>query len=215
MKIKSATKVVVSAFGIILGIAGIEHGIGEILQGNIAPSGIVIKSWGESKLFSILAGEPAMTIIPNLLITGVLAIIVSLSIMVWAVAFVQRKNGGLVLILLSILLLLVGGGFGPPLIGIIIGAAGARINAPLPWWRKHLSVNTRRLLSKLWLWSLIASLLSYFYMFPISIILWHLFGVYNPNIILSVSLFAFGSLLLTVFSGFARDIEHSDRKVVA
>jgi len=215
MKIKSATKVVVLAFGIMLGIAGIEHGIGEIFQGNIAPSGIVIKSWGESKLFSILAGEPAMTIIPNLLITGVLAIIVSLSIMVWAVAFVQRKNGGLVLILLSILLLLVGGGFGPPLIGIIIGAAGARINAPLPWWRKHLSVNTRRLLSKLWLWSLIASLLSYFYMFPVSIILWHLFGLYNPNIILSVSLFAFGSLLLAVFSGFERDIEHSDRKVVA
>ncbi len=82
MKIKSATKVVVSAFGIILGIAGIEHGIGEILQGNIVPSGIVIKSWGESKLFSILAGEPAMTIIPNLLITGVLVIIISLSIMV-------------------------------------------------------------------------------------------------------------------------------------
>ena len=135
--------------------------------------------------------------------------------MVWAVAFVQRKNGGLVLIFLSILLLLVGGGFGPPLIGIIVGAAGTRINAPLPWWRKHLSVNTRRLLSKLWLWSLIASLLSYFYMFPVSIILWHLFGVYNPNIILGVSLFAFGSLLLAVFSGFARDIDHSDDNVVA
>ena len=215
MKIKSATKVVVSAFGIMLGIAGIEHGIGEIFQGNIAPSGIVIKSWGESKLFSTLMGEPAMTISPNFLITGVLAIIVSLSIMVWAVAFVQRKNGGLVLIFLSILLLLVGGGFGPPLIGIIVGAAGTRINAPLPWWRKHLSVNTRRLLSKLWLWSLIASLLSYFYMFPVSIILWHLFGVYNPNIILGVSLFAFGSLLLAVFSGFARDIDHSDDNVVA
>ncbi len=171
MKVESATKVVVSTFGVLLGIAGIEHGVGEILQGNIAPGGIVIKSWGESKLFSILAGEPAMTIIPNLLITGVLAIIVSLSIMVWAVAFVQRKNGGLVLILLSILLLLFGGGFGPPLIGIIVGAAGTRINTPLPWWRKRLSVNTRRFLSKLWPWCLIASLLSYFYLFPVSIIL--------------------------------------------
>jgi hypothetical protein len=204
VKIKNATEVVVSVFGIVLGLAGIEHGIGEIFQGNIAPGGIVIKSW-ESELFSILGGEPAMTIIPNLLITGVLAIIVSISIMIWAVAFVQRKNGGLVLILLSILLLLVGGGFGPPLIGIIVGAAGTRINAPLPWWRKHISVNTRRLLSKLWLWFLIASLLSYFYLFPVSIILWHLFGVYNPNIILGVSSFAFVTLLMAVFSGFARD----------
>jgi hypothetical protein len=211
LKIKNATEVVVSVFGIMLGLAGIEHGIGEILQGNIVPSGILIKSWGESKLFSILAGEPAMTIIPNLLITGVLAIIVSISIMIWAVAFVQRKNGGLVLILLSILLLLVGGGFGPPLIGIIVGAAGTRINAQLPWWRKHISVNTRRLLSKFWLCFLIASLLSYFYLFPVSIILWHLFGVYHPNIILGVSSFAFVTLLMAVFSGFARDIDHSDQ----
>lgn len=215
MRIKNATKVIVSAFGIVLGLAGIEHGIGEIFQGNIAPGGIAIKSWGESELFSILGGEPAMTIIPNLLITGVLAIIVSISIMIWAVAFVQRQNGGPVLILLSILLLLVGGGFGPPLIGIIVGAAGTRINAPLPWWRKRLSVNTRRLLSKFWVWLLIASLLSYFYLFPVSIILWHFFGAYNPNIILGVSLFAFGTLLMAVVSGFARDIEHSDRNAVA
>lgn len=156
-----------------------------------------------------------MTIIPNLLITGVLAIIVSLSIMVWAVVFVQRKNSGLVLILLSILLLLVGGGFGPPLIGIIAGAAGTRINAPLPWWRKHLSVHTRRLLSGLWPWSFMASLLSFLYLFPVSIILWHYFSVYDPKIILGVSIFAFGMLLLAVFSGFVRDIENSGQNVVA
>lgn len=156
-----------------------------------------------------------MTIIPNLLITGVLVIIVSISIMIWAGAFVQRKNGGLVLILLSILLLLVGGGFAPPLIGIIVGAAGTRINTPLPWWHKHISVNTLGLLSKLWLWFLITSLLSYFYLFPVSIILWHLFGLYNPSIILGVSLFAFVTLFMAVFSGFARDIDHSDRNVVA
>lgn len=214
MKIKSATKIVVSAFSIVLGLAGIEHGIGEIVQGNITPNGIFIKSWGESRLFSILGGEPAMTIIPSLLITGVLAIIVSLLIMVWAIAFVQRKNGGLVLILLSIILLLVGGGLAPPLIGIIIGAAGTKINEPLLWWRKRLSVNTRHLLSKLWPWFLITSLLSYFYLFPVSIILWSLFGLYNPSIILSVSSFAFGTLLLAVFSGFARDIYHSDRNVI-
>ena len=211
---KSATKVVVSVFGILSGMTGIEHGIGEILQGNIAPDGMVIKSWGDSELFSILEGEPAMTIIPNILVTGLLAVIVSLSIMVWSVAFVQRKNGGLVLILLSILLLLVGGGFGPPLIGIIVGAAGTRINAPLPWWRKHLSVHTRRLLSRLWPWSFMASLLSFLYLVPVSIVLWHYFSVYDPKIIISVSLFAFGTLLMAVFSGFARDMEHSDQNVV-
>jgi hypothetical protein len=32
---KSATKTTVSAVGILMGVAGIEHGIGEILQGNV------------------------------------------------------------------------------------------------------------------------------------------------------------------------------------
>jgi hypothetical protein len=69
---------------------------------------------------------PAMTVIPNFLVTGVVAIIFALIILVWAAAFVQRKNGGVVLILLSIVLLLVGGGFLPPALGIIAGAVGTR-----------------------------------------------------------------------------------------
>lgn len=68
-----------------------------------------------------------MTFIPNLFVTGILAIIASLAVMVWAAAFVQRKSGGLALILLSILMLLVGGGFIPPFFGIIAGTIGTRI----------------------------------------------------------------------------------------
>ncbi len=41
---RSATQVTVSTFGTIMALAGIEHGIGEILQGNLAPSGIVFPS---------------------------------------------------------------------------------------------------------------------------------------------------------------------------
>jgi hypothetical protein len=46
-----------------------------------------------------------MTIVPNLLVAGVLTILVSLAVLVFAAAFVQRKNGGLVLILPSIIML--------------------------------------------------------------------------------------------------------------
>lgn len=38
-----------------------------------------------------------MTIIPNLLLTGILAIFFSLLLLVWSVLFVQRRNGGLVI----------------------------------------------------------------------------------------------------------------------
>jgi hypothetical protein len=68
-----------------------------------------------------------MTVVPNFYTAGILAIIVSLAVLVWAVGAVQRKSGGLVLIVLSIVQLLVGGGFLPPLLGIVAGIIGTRI----------------------------------------------------------------------------------------
>jgi hypothetical protein len=38
---RNATKVTVSTFGVLAGLGGIRHGIGEVLQGNITPSGII------------------------------------------------------------------------------------------------------------------------------------------------------------------------------
>jgi len=125
MKILSKTRAAASIIGIIAGLGGgVLHGVGEILQGNIAPSGIMIEAWPE---LTALAGEPAMTIVPNFLVTGVLAIIFGLIVAIWAAAFVQKKNGGLVLILLSIIMLLVGGGLIPPIFGVIAGIVGTRI----------------------------------------------------------------------------------------
>lgn len=210
---KSATKVTVSALGILMGVAGIEHGIGEILQGNIAPDGIMFPSWPESEFFRIVGGEPAMTIVPNLLVTGILAILFSLIFLVWATMFVQRKNGGLVLILLSIVMLLVGGGIFPPIMGIIIGILGTRINAPLTWWRAHLAVGLRHFLAKVWPWSFVACLIGWLFLFPGINILRYFFGLYNPNFTAVLILFALGSLLLTIFAGFAYDIERQSNIV--
>ena len=150
---KNATRIVVTTFGVLAGLAGLEHGIGEVLQGNRAPTGIMIESWPESTLMRTLGGEPAMTIVPNLLVTGVLAILVALALLMWTVTFVARKQGGLILIFLSVFLLLVGGGFGPPLLGTITGLVATRINASFTWWRAHFSINTRRVLARIWPWS--------------------------------------------------------------
>ncbi len=40
----SVTRVTVSTFGSIAVLAGIEHGIGEVLQGNVDPEGVRISS---------------------------------------------------------------------------------------------------------------------------------------------------------------------------
>jgi hypothetical protein len=117
-------RIAASALGIFAGLAGASHGVGEILQGNIAPRGIMIEAWPE---LTSLKGEPAMTIVPSFLVTGILAIIFGLIVAIWAAKFVQRKNGGLILILLSLVMLLVGGGLFPPMFGVAAGIIGTRI----------------------------------------------------------------------------------------
>ena len=114
--------------GISAGILGAEHGYYEILQRNRALNGILFDPVsGISYSFpptTEMTGLPAMTIIPNFLITGIFAILVSLVVIAWAAIFLRRKNGSVTLILLSILMLLVGGGFIPPLMGIIAAVIG-------------------------------------------------------------------------------------------
>lgn len=124
MRVLSKTRVAASAIGVFAGLGGASHGPGEMLQGNIAPDGLVIEAWPE---LTVLKGEPAMTIVPSFLVTGVLAIISGLLVAIWAAKFVQRKNGGLVLILLSVIMLLFGGGLFPPVFGVVAGIIGTRI----------------------------------------------------------------------------------------
>jgi hypothetical protein len=126
MKNLSKTRIASSAIGVFAGLGGASHGPGEMFQGNVAPNSLVIEAWPE---LTALQGEPAMTIIPSFLVSGILTVIVGVLVAVWAAKFVQRKNGGLVLILLSIILLLVGGGLFPPVFGVAAGIIGTRIKS--------------------------------------------------------------------------------------
>lgn len=201
----SATRIVASTLGVLAGLFGIEHGYFETLQGNGAPGGIYILAMGPpcqtNKMWH--GCEPAMTIIPNFFVTGVIAIIVSLIVIVWAAVFVQRKHGGLVLILLSIIQLLVGGGLVPLALGITAGVAGTRIYEPFTWWRAHLSVHARSFLAALWPWSLIAFVV----WFPGEWILGYFFNEYLLNLTLFTMFFSLALMLLTVLTAFAHDIQ--------
>ena len=125
MKILSKTRAAASIIGIFAGLGGASHGPGEILQGNTTPSGVYIMAWPE---LTQLAGEPAMTLVPNYLVTGILAIILGLVVTVWAAKYMHKKNGGLILIALSIIMLLVGGGIVPPILGVATGLISTWIN---------------------------------------------------------------------------------------
>ena len=149
-----------------------------------------------------------MTLVPNLLVSGILSVLLALIFLAWATLFVQQKHAGLVLLLLSIILLLVGGGFGPPLLGIIVGLIATRIHMPLTWWRAHLPVGLQRMLARLWPWSYSLCLISWLYLFPGTNLHDYVFEINNPELVVSVTILsAFGSLLLTILTGIAHDVQ--------
>lgn len=204
---RSATRVTVSTFGVLASIAGVEHGIGEMLQGNIAPDGMVFLSWPDAAFFHVVSGEPAMSVIPNLLASGALSILFSLVFLVWVTLFIHRKNAALVLLLLSIAMLLVGAGFGPPLLGVILSFAATRIRAPRAERRARPRPGLQALLARLWLWSLGAGLLAWLMLFPGLNLLYVTFGVDSAALTTGVIAAAFGLLLLTITAAFAHDTQ--------
>jgi hypothetical protein len=120
----SITIAAASILGIFAGVSGASHGPGEILQGDRAPNGNIIEAWPE---LTSLGGEPAMTLIPNFGVTGIVTVILGLAVTIWSATRIQSKSGALVLILLSVMMLLVGGGLIPPVIGVVAGIIGARV----------------------------------------------------------------------------------------
>ncbi len=120
----SVTIAVASILGIFAGIGGASHGPGEILQGNIAPDGIIIEAW---PALTLLAGEPAMTLIPSFSISGILTVTTGVAVTILAATRIQSKNGALILILLSTMMLFVGGGLIPPAFGVEAGIIGLQI----------------------------------------------------------------------------------------
>ena len=196
---RRATRIVATAFGFIAGIAGLEHGYFEILQGSTRPLSLMFASMGSpcvpEKIWN--ACEPAMTILPNFLITGILTIILGLLIMVWSTAFIQRKNGGLILIMLSVALLLFGGGFFPPIIGLIGGAAGIQINKPLV----GNPVSVTRFVAKLWPWPLVVFMVWILGQFPVG----YFFNDFLQSIMGFGLLLILTMLPVSVYAAYAHD----------
>ncbi|OLS22344.1 MAG: hypothetical protein ThorAB25_25690 [Candidatus Thorarchaeota archaeon AB_25] len=144
----TATRGIVSVFGILIGLAGIEHGIFEILQGDAPTGGIMIDAIGDAYRFWPGASERALTIVPNFFWTGILAVIFGVLVVTWSLYFVQRKYGATIFLLLAVTLFLVGGGFAPIFLTILGAATATRIEQPLNWWREHLPA--RKVLVKFW-----------------------------------------------------------------
>lgn len=205
------TRITASTLGVLLGLGGLlNHGIFEVLQGNTSTNGFFIEAIGKSERFWVHGTEGAFTIIPNFLATGIIVIVISLVIILWSVKYFQLKYGASVFLILLISLTAFGGGIGHILLIIPAWAYATRINKPLSWWEKILSGGFRKVLSKLWLFTLILTALSWLIVMELGI-----FGYFpgqsDPDTILNiVFIFLLAAVVLANMAficGFAKDIE--------
>jgi hypothetical protein len=200
-----ATRTTVAVFGLLAAFAGVEHGLGEISQGPERAPGVVFESWPHLSAFEPLGGEPAMSLVPSLVTTGLLAVVVAVMLGVWSVRYAARPHGGTVLVGLSLLLLLVGGGFGPPLLGVLAGVLASRITAQP---RPHPRAATR-LMARLWPWPLVAAVGCFLALFPGTTLLSEVVGFDHPFLVAAVTIGAFVSTALAMCTARAHDLTSS------
>lgn len=197
----NSTRIYVITIGILTALIGIFHGIFEVMQGNKSTGGLVLGNIG------------AITIIPNYLFTGIIAIIVGIAVILWTACYIHKKHGAAILLCLSILLVLAGGGIAL-IAGIVVTwAVSSRINKPVNWLKIHLSENSRMRLSGLWLPILITGFIFLFAGIGIWLV-WLPPGGTNRVLAIEYTCWSFLAIgflfqLLTIVSGFIRDLKEA------
>jgi hypothetical protein len=205
-----ATKLNIGVLGVIFGISGMNHGFFEILQGNTPTPNLFIFAIGEAQKMWVHGNEPALTLLPNFLLSGIVAMLIGLAIVVWSLGFVHRKHGSLILFSLFILLLLLGGGVAQILFFPWICLVASRITKPLAWWKKVLPTKSLAPLANLWKLSLIVSAT----LLVVALVIattGFVPMVTDPEVVLSIMLVCLGleviAFPLTFVSGFAYDLK--------
>lgn len=207
-----ATRINVTTMGVLFGFSGITHGCSETLQGNTPTNGFLINAIAAGSRWTrwTEGGEGAFTVVPNFLLTGILAMLVGLAIIVWSLGFVHKPRGPLVYLLLFVLLFLMGGGIGQVLFFIPAWAVATRIHQPLTWWRNILPVSIRTRLAQAWPWLLGTAALLILTALVIAIY-GYFPGVQDMERVLNITLSMVGTawllFLLAFVAGFAHDLE--------
>ncbi|WP_350275698.1 hypothetical protein [Kribbella sp. HUAS MG21] len=194
---------VVAALGALAALAGAEHGIGELTQPSARTTSVVIESWPHVVAFEPLNSEPAMTLIPDLRVSGVVTIVVSLALGWWAARAQARRHDAWVLLGLSVLLLLVGGGFGPPLLGVLISIGLARAARTRPTTRP--AGKAQRALAGRWRELLVVTVSSYLALFPGVVLLRWWTGFDSTWLSALLPAAAFTALAFTLMAALAND----------
>jgi hypothetical protein len=208
----AATRTVASTLGVLVGIGSIDHGLLECLQGFRPTPGLLVNALGPGYRWTAWTegGEGAFTLIPNFLVTGIVATLFGLLMILWALRFLQTAHGATVFLLLGVASFLSGGGVAQLVLFTLTWAVATRIHAPLAFWRWLLPPAVRSALGRMGPWTLAAATVLFLAALEIAV-----FG-YVPSVSSHRQLFhvcwtllalALALYFLSIVSAFARDLK--------
>jgi hypothetical protein len=217
----TATWRIASSLGVLLGISSMNHGVFEILQGDHPTTGYIIKALGPGFRWTVWThgSEPAFTIVPDFLLTGILATLIGLLMIYWSLRRIHRPGGPSIFLLLGVTSFLVGGGMAQVLLFSLNWAAATRIRSSLGFWRWLLPAPVCRVLGKLWPWALAAAGVLFLAALEIAVVG---YGPREPGqtqflgkVLWRLALAIVLSLLLSFLCGFAHDVEARRRNAAS
>jgi hypothetical protein len=201
----AATRTTASVFGAFAGFLGIEHGIFEALQGDSPVRGVLINAIDPRVSGPFHGSEPALTILPSYLLSGIFAMAIGTMVVVVSMAFIRSRPGPSALMILSLGQFVAGGGVAPLFLAIPAALVATRIGKPLGWWRRRLPSSARAALAGIW---------------PFALFCWLV--IVNTQLLIALLVkrslltallppLMFALLLLTIISGVAFDIREQDK----
>ena len=106
--------------------------------------------------------EPAFTVVPNYLITGISAMTIGIIIVLWALFMMKSKFGVPVFAGLTVLLFLFGGGFATVFTSLFTVICALLQNKEHRWWKTHIPLKTAWTIGRIWPWLFVFTFLSSF-----------------------------------------------------
>jgi len=196
-------RAIAATFGAIAGLSNMAYAVAEALEGHTRPTAV----------FFTLNGQPAITVLPDMLLTGVIGFCLSLTFTLCAILFTKRWQGGLAMLLISCLQIPFGAGLVRLFQAIIYSLVGTRIDRPLKLWTAILRQPSRSKFSRLWPASFIVCAILYVIHVLPGII--PSLTAAEPLRSILISLGGYGNLvffLLMLACGFARELDMQDRR---
>jgi hypothetical protein len=112
-------------FGVVIGVVGLIHGGGTLMQGSAIVEGhspsALPENWPNAEFYELTMGSPVYTILTGIQFRtlGLLAVLVSTALIVFSLFYLKIRNGILIFTVLLLCVFLFGAGRGTPVaIGI-------------------------------------------------------------------------------------------------